>query len=196
MTISQDYFKEGVLPGRLYPVIKDLADAANEAETGVADALETSGFALLAANGANQRLAGDNDFFDGVYTFSGTPTQLIVPSFSNVSSQGIDYAGGFFNFSYLGHYFFYASLIGDCANGRGDWYQEVNLNWRNNGNSASDLLSSATRLPPTGTWNFRQAGSVPIKISSGDQWRPIINMSATASVSGTAKLRVIIKKIV
>lgn len=170
-----------------------LSNAAT-AQTSAANALALANSAAAAALSANDRLAGEQDFFEGVGTFTGTPSNFIVSSITVVSNQGINYTAGYFNFSYLGKYLVIITQGGDCVNARSDWYQEVTIRMKEViGNTFVPFTFKS--IPPSGTWNMENTSSNILTVVGGNQWKPVINMTANGSTTnGTFRIK--IKKVV
>lgn len=147
-----------------------------------------------AAQNAVGRLAGDNDYFEGTGTFTGTPSGLLIASITTLSAVGINYTAGYFNFSYLGKYLVHITQMGDCVNNRSDWYQEVTM-------GIKDVISGVTvpltfkSIPPSGTWNMENSGTNIIDVVGGSQWKPRVNMTANGSTTN-GQFRIKIKKVV
>ena len=214
--IDMTEFDDNALPERLFPIIKKLAISANQNENddlGIQTALDGVAGANTAITSlgtrmntveagvanAGGRLAGDDNYFEATYSFTGTPAMLVIPSFTSVyKSVGITYTAGngFFNFSYLGKYLVTAEIVGSCVNTRTDDYQEISTRMRVNAYAPSDQMITFGRLPKSGTWNMAQSGSTLIDVAQGDQWRMILNMTALGSSSGTSTVTVRVKKVV
>jgi hypothetical protein len=174
---------------------------ANTAVTNAGTALTNAGTAQTTASGAqdtantaNSRLAGDQDYFEGTGTFTGTPSNLVVSSITVVNSQGINYAAGYFNFSYLGKYLITLTQSGDCVNTRTDWYQEVTIRMKEVVGNVFVPLTFKT-IPPSGTWNMENTNSNIIDVVGGNQWKPVINMTTLGSTTNGV-FRIKIKKII
>lgn len=167
---------------------------ANAAQADADTALTTASGAQDTANVANQRLAGEQDYFEGTGTFTGTPSNLVVSSITVVSNQGINYTAGYFNFSYLGKYLVTITQNGDCINTRTDWYQEVTIRMKEViGNVFVPFTFKS--IPPSGTWNIENTNSNLLTVVGGNQWKPVINMTALGSTNnGTFRIK--IKKVV
>lgn len=149
--------------------------------------------ALATAQNAVDRLEGDQDFFEGTGVFTGTPSNFL-PSITTVNSQGISWTGTYFNFSYLGKYLVTITQNGDCVNSRTDWYQEVTIRLREGIGMKFEPFTFKS-IPPSGTWNMETTSCNIIQVESGNQWRPVINMTANGSTSN-GSFRIRIKKMV
>lgn len=186
--IDMTEFSDNALPERLFPIIRDLSQGQNNLE--IAGGVQDGQIGNLSA-----RMNGDSHYFFGEFTFTGTPSNLVVPSFTNVAGAGIDYNSGWLNFGYLGVYLFHVELTGSCANSRSDWYQEVSVFTQNQGAPSSIQGMIFNRLPPSGTWNMQSEGDALVAVNGGDRWQLLINTTALGVVSaGKVVLRV--KKVV
>ena len=175
-------------------VANDALFVGQQAASDAADAQATANSALAGANAANSRLAGDQDYFEGAGVFTGTPSNLLVSSITPVTAIGINYTAGYFNFSYLGKYLVVITQGGDCINTRSDWYQEVRIGIKEvvGGQVVPVTFKS---IPPSGTWNMENTNTNIIDVVGGNQWKPIINMTALGStINGNFRIK--IKKLV